>query len=228
MRSSASVIPPFKNPPPRSASTQSLRSQKSEPQTQTASYSNSSSIPTPKPTARGLADYFTTMELPTAIITREPNFASSCVLLIDDEPLVLSLARTTLLAQGFDVACASSGDIAVQLITRAMEAGHRYSACLLDLTMPGGISGFDVLEKLHEIDPALPVIASSGYFQEDARELCRGIGFYDVLPKPYAPDLLYTIVRRAIAGIVDPPAEYGRAEEAAMAMHEGARAFAAA
>jgi CheY-like chemotaxis protein len=145
------------------------------------------------------------MEIPTAIITREPSFTSSVVLVIDDEPQVLAVGRAVLASQGFEVVCASSGDQAVELLVHAVTTGNRYAACVLDLTMPGGLSGFEVLDQLHQIDPELPVIACSGYFQEDARELCQAIGFYDVLGKPYTPDILCTAVRRAIARVADHP-----------------------
>lgn len=143
------------------------------------------------------------MEIPTTIITREPTFTSSVVLVIDDEPQVLAVGRAVLASQGFEVVCASSGDQAVELLLHAITNGNRYTACVLDLTMPGGLSGFEVLDQLHQIDPDLPVIACSGYFQEDARELCQAIGFYDVLGKPYTPDTLCTAVRRAIARVAD-------------------------
>ncbi|MFN7563665.1 MAG: response regulator [Prosthecobacter sp.] len=174
------------------------------------------------------------MEIPTTIITRPPTFTSSCVLLIDDEPQVLSVGRAVLVSQGFEVACAASGDQAVELLMQAMEGGHRFAACVLDLTMPGGLSGFDVLDQLHQVDPALPVIASSGYFQEDARDLCQSLGFYDILAKPYTPDVISTLVRRAIAGVVDAPADAAQGEaayaEQAMAMEapHGAYGFTAA
>lgn len=154
------------------------------------------------------------MEIPTATISRPPTFSATCVLLIDDEPQVLSVGRAVLVSQGFEVACASSGDQAVELLMQALEGGHRFAACVLDLTMPGGLSGFDVLDQLHQVDPGLPVIASSGYFQEDARDLCQSLGFYDILAKPYTPDVICTLVRRAIAGVVDAPADPSQAEMA--------------
>jgi len=168
------------------------------------------------------------MEFPAAIINMKPTFSSHCVLVIDDEPGVLSVSRAVLSSQGFEVACTSSGEQAVELLMYAIEQGQRYAACILDLTMPGGLSGFDVLEQLHQIDPDLPVIACSGYFQEDARELCRGIGFFDVLSKPHTPDLLCTTVRRAIANVVDAPVEHHHGESADLPMYDGAHAFATA
>jgi CheY-like chemotaxis protein len=74
---------------------------------------------------------------------------------------------------------------------------------ILDLTMPGGASGFEVLEWLRACDPALPVIACSGYFQGDVRELCQAIGFVDVLHKPFNLETLGVSVRQAMAQVND-------------------------
>ncbi len=94
---------------------------------------------------------------------------------------------------------------------RCFERGYRYPVIVLDLTMPGGASGFDVLSTMRELDADVPIIACSGYFQEDARDLCRGIGFYDVVHKPFNLNTLCTAVRRAIAHAPDPQPEHNEA-----------------
>ena len=121
------------------------------------------------------------------------------VLVIDDEPEVLSLATMILSSQGFDVIPSESGDQGLAILLNSMQSEYQINAVVLDLTMPGGLSGFDVLEQLLAISPYLPVIACSGYFQEDARELCQSIGFADVLQKPYALEQLCDTVRRHLA-----------------------------
>lgn len=148
------------------------------------------------------------MDIPATIIHRDPAPApgSTCVLLVDDDPHVLAVGKAVLQTQHFEVVCASSGEIALDLMRQARENGSRYSAVVLDLTMPGGASGFDVLSTMQEVEPDVAVIACSGYFQEDARDLCRAIGFYDVLAKPYNPDALCTMVRRARLHAPDPEA----------------------
>ncbi len=128
----------------------------------------------------------------------EPLPSSNCVLLVDDEPHVLAVGKAVLAGQGFEVVCAASGELALELIQHARSRGSRYPVIVLDLTMPGGASGFEVLSQIQDLDPDVPVIACSGYFQEDARDLCRGIGFYDILQKPYNLDTLCTAVRRAL------------------------------
>ena len=55
------------------------------------------------------------------------------------------------------------------------------------------------MESLQKLDPDISVIACSGYFQEDARDLCQAIGFTDVLQKPYTLENLVATVRRGLA-----------------------------
>lgn len=125
--------------------------------------------------------------------------ATARVMIVDDEPHVLAVGKAVLEAHGFDVTPAHSGELALELVRKGLESGARFTAVILDLTMPGGASGFEVLEWLRACDPSLPVIACSGYFQEDVRELCQAIGFADVLHKPFNIETLGISVRRAMA-----------------------------
>ncbi len=121
------------------------------------------------------------------------------ILVVDDEPHVLAVAVAILESQGFAVTGCQSGEAALQELRAATASGARYGVMVLDLTLPGGMSGFDVLERVQESDPNLAVIACSGYFQEDARELCQAIGFVDILQKPYPLESLCAVVRRSLA-----------------------------
>ena len=121
------------------------------------------------------------------------------VLVVDDENAVRVVTEAILKTNGVDVHSAESGPDAVVVAEAFYESGGRYSAVILDLTMPGGPSGFETLERLHQVDAHLPVIACSGYFQEDARDLCRAIGFADILAKPFTPDVLSSVIRRVLA-----------------------------
>lgn len=132
--------------------------------------------------------------------------ATARVLIVDDEPHVLAVGKAVLEAHGFDVTPARSGEEALELVRQGMESGARFTVVILDLTMPGGASGFEALEWLRACDPSLPVIACSGYFQEDVRELCQAIGFIDVLHKPFNIETLGVSVRRAMAQGHDGPA----------------------
>ncbi len=137
----------------------------------------------------------TTQLLPREFASR----ATARVLIVDDEPHVLAVGKAVLEAHGFEVTAARSGEDALKMAQHALDCGTPFAVAILDLTMPGGASGFEVLEWLRNCDPSLPIIACSGYFQEDVRELCQAIGFVDVLPKPFNIETLGVSVRRAMA-----------------------------
>lgn len=138
--------------------------------------------------------YQTTQLLPRDFASR----AVARVLLIDDEPHVLAVGKAVLEAHGFEAVACRSGEEALELVRAAGEDGQHFTAAILDLTMPGGASGFEVLEWLRACDPRLPVIACSGCFQEDVKDLCQAIGFVDVLHKPFNLESLCLAVRRAM------------------------------
>lgn len=120
------------------------------------------------------------------------------ILVVDDEPQMLAVAHAILNAHGLDVTVCDNDNQALQLFGECLHTPARFAAVVLDLTMPGGLSGFEVMEELQKMDPGISVVACSGYFQEDARDLCQAIGFVDVLQKPYALEHLVATVRRAL------------------------------
>jgi CheY-like chemotaxis protein len=121
------------------------------------------------------------------------------ILVVDDEPHVLAVAKAILDSHGFDVTVTDSGSHALALLREAVAQNNRFAVMVLDLTMPGGLSGFEVMEAIQQADPNTMVVACSGYFQEDARGLCQAIGFAEVLQKPYTLDHLVNTVRRCLA-----------------------------
>jgi CheY-like chemotaxis protein len=136
-----------------------------------------------------------TQLLPREFATR----ATVRVLIVDDEPHVLAVGKAVLEAHCLETLAARNGEEALAIVRQGLQTGERVTVVILDLTMPGGASGFEVLEWLRACDPALPVIACSGYFQGDVRELCQAIGFVDVLHKPFNLETLGVSVRQAVA-----------------------------
>lgn len=136
------------------------------------------------------------MSYPTQSNAHRPH---GRILVVDDEPQMLAVAKAILNAHGMEVEVTDTGSQALQMVAHSIQTQNRFATVVLDLTMPGDISGFETLDGLKKIDADLPVIACSGYFQEDARDLCMAIGFTDVLQKPYTLEHLVATVRRGVA-----------------------------
>ncbi len=130
---------------------------------------------------------------------RQAELRPSHILVVDDEVQVLAVAKAILEAHGFHASIAKSGEAALEVLNQQSEASP-IDVVVLDLSMPGGLSGFEVLERVRKQNQDLPIVACSGYFQDNAREMCQAIGFSDILPKPYTFDQLIAAVRRCMAG----------------------------
>ena len=117
------------------------------------------------------------------------------VLVVDDDPSVLAMARAVLIAGGFAVIPASSGEIAVAIYSEEFFSQREISLVLLDLTLPGGLTGVETFDALRRIDSTVPVIACSGYFDDSAAQLAPKLGFGGILPKPYTAEKLTKLVQ---------------------------------
>ncbi|HEY7547852.1 MAG TPA: ATP-binding protein, partial [Blastocatellia bacterium] len=107
------------------------------------------------------------------------------ILVMEDEEMVRDFARRAIDTLGFEVETASNAPEAIRLYKEAKEQGRRFDAVILDLTIPGGMGGKEAIKHLHEIDPEVRAIVSSGYSDETVMAEFQEYGFAAALPKPY-------------------------------------------
>jgi PAS domain S-box-containing protein len=129
---------------------------------------------------------------PTAAPAVRPSAGSATVLLVEDDPLVRSVARRTLEGAGHRVLVADDGEAALKL------AGHHGDIDLLvsDLVMPG-IGGMELADRLERQHPELRILFVSGYASEEPTNGSglRGRAF---LGKPFTPRELLAAIERAL------------------------------
>jgi PAS domain S-box-containing protein len=113
------------------------------------------------------------------------------LLIADDEVDIRDGAERILKRLGFRVFQAARGDQAVEMVD-----GVRPDIMLLDLKMPGK-DGMEVLQHVRERFPAILVIIITGYATVDAAIEAMKRGAYDFIPKPFEPDQLRLVVKRA-------------------------------
>ena len=133
---------------------------------------------------------------------------SGRVLVVDDEEAIRALVDFTLEHLGYQVTQAESALEGVNIYRQKFEAGERFDAVILDLTLPGGMGGKEALKKLIEIDPTVNAIVSSGYATDATMSRYQDFGFRGVIAKPYEAAELGKIVHDVIsASHVNFPAE---------------------
>jgi two-component system response regulator HydG len=117
--------------------------------------------------------------LATAPDELAPAEPTSLVLLIDDEPLLLSSLRRILEGAGHRVLLAESAAAAEPHL-----ADPDLDVILLDLQL-GRTSGFDLLERLMGTRPELEVIMMTGHGTIESAVGCIRRGAFDYLEKPF-------------------------------------------
>ena len=113
------------------------------------------------------------------------------ILVADDEESMRWVLSKALRKKGFTVDLARDGDEALRLIR-----SESYDLAILDIKMPG-ISGLDLLDKVHELKADLLVIimtAEAG--MKNAVEAMKR-GAYDYLTKPFDLDVMDAIIEKA-------------------------------
>ena len=133
--------------------------------------------------------------------------STSTVMLVDDDPAVLMIGKAILSTLPYNIVGASSGEDALEKLKALITEGRRPDVIILDLTMPGGMSGLDTLQEIRLIDPKIGIIACSGFFEQSAHDLCVALGFMDVIEKPYTSELLTSVVRKCVTKITEPGSE---------------------
>lgn len=114
------------------------------------------------------------------------------VLVVDDElPVCKSVARAV--SGEYEVDTALSAEEAL-----AKQAESEYDVIVTDLMMPGQ-SGMDLLKALNEKGAATKVVMITGYPSVKSAVMSIKLGAFDFIPKPFTPNEIKNLVRRALA-----------------------------
>lgn len=124
----------------------------------------------------------------------EQFHGSETLLVADDEPVVLSLARTILGRCGYRVIPATDGDEALQI---CREHGGSIDLLLTDVVMPR-MSGPELAHCLKKENGDLRCIFMSGYGPENIRQHGGSSLGCDYLRKPFTPEALLRKVRETL------------------------------
>lgn len=123
---------------------------------------------------------------PSPVLTAPP------ILLIEDESLTRQFYGDLLAQHGFQVFTACDGAQGLEQARR-----HPVEAVVLDIMMPG-MSGLEVLERLHVQDPDLPVIMLTAYASSRNAIAALKLGAFDFIIKGLEHDLMLLAVHRAV------------------------------
>lgn len=115
------------------------------------------------------------------------------LLIVDDDPDVISALRYLLQTEGYEVATASSPDEALQAIRQ-----KKYAAILIDLNYSkdttSGREGLALITRIIELDSSLPIIAMTAWGRIDTAVKAMQLGARDFLQKPWENERLLSVL----------------------------------
>ncbi len=124
---------------------------------------------------------------------------SGRVLVLDDDPDLCMIARGMLELVGYEADAVQSAAEAIALFRKQIGIGRPYAAVILDLTLPGGPGGREVLEELRAITPGVRAIVSSGHAGGEETGHYLAMGFAGVLAKPYRSGDVARVLKEVLA-----------------------------
>jgi len=114
------------------------------------------------------------------------------ILVVDDELIVCESCKRILEEEGYEVDIALSGKEAFE----KMKA-NPFDIVITDLKMPG-IDGMEVLETFRREYPDSIIIMITGFSTVETAVEAMKLGAFDYIPKPFTPDEVTIVVKKAI------------------------------
>ena len=112
------------------------------------------------------------------------SIKESKILLLDDDELILEMGKEMLSVLGYDVETFDNFNDMKSKCSHYID-NNTPVIVILDMVMPDRHDVVDCLKELHEIDPAISVLISSGYVDDDKMINPENYGFKGAIPKPY-------------------------------------------
>lgn len=115
------------------------------------------------------------------------------ILLVDDEPSILSVLCTVLQAESYDVVPASDGEKAIEMIN-----SEEFDLVISDIRMTP-VNGIEILKTIHKVCPQTATIMLTAYGSVETAIQALKLGAFDYVTKPFKVDELLITVQRALA-----------------------------
>ena len=116
------------------------------------------------------------------------------ILVVEDEGIIAKTISMVLKNSGYEILTAFDGNEALAVYR---ENAHKIALVLTDVMMPG-MDGVELTRGLHDINPNVKIIASTGQATETRQAELRALGVDVILRKPYDAKNLLAALHEAI------------------------------
>ncbi len=130
------------------------------------------------------------------------------IALVEDEANLSSLVSKYILSEGFECVTFRTGEEAIKFIN-----DKSISLWVLDIMLPGVVSGYDILKQIRSVNTKIPVIFTSARDQDIDRIMGLELGSDDYLSKPYSIRELMLRIKNMITRTYGKEDNAGNVEE---------------
>ena len=120
------------------------------------------------------------------------------ILLVEDSLEIQKLIAHVLRKAGADVSVAENGQVAVDLVLAAKQAGSAFDIILMDIQMPV-MDGYEATRQLRRTGYINPIIALTANTTTGNRQKCLDSGCSDFMTKPFDISTFVTVVADHLA-----------------------------
>ena len=120
------------------------------------------------------------------------------ILLMDDEELICQAVAELLTTFGHEIVTTRNGEETIRAYQEAKTGNNPFDVVILDLTIPGGMGGKEVITRLRNFDPQIKAIVCSGYAADPIMADYQEHGFSGVVSKPYRIDELLAVLQQVV------------------------------
>ncbi|MGE5670054.1 MAG: PAS domain S-box protein, partial [Fibrobacterota bacterium] len=106
-------------------------------------------------------------------------------IIVDDEEVVRNTTSSMLELMGYSTVRINEGRAALDFYEKERNAGHQLTAFIVDLTIPGGMGGKEIIKEIRKFNSSIPVFAMSGYADDAVMTNPSQYGFNASIAKPF-------------------------------------------
>jgi nitrogen regulation protein NR(I) len=127
------------------------------------------------------------------------------ILLVEDDPAIVTTLRRVLADDGYDVTIERTGDAGLK-----HAQAEEFDVVLTDLRLPG-LNGLELVRQLHVARPRLPILMMTAHGTTETAIEATQSGAYDYLLKPFEMPELLKLVEEAVAAsrLMSEPVQIG-------------------
>ncbi len=113
------------------------------------------------------------------------DFSKNRILFIDDDINFGEMMEEMVYQLGGNIVWFKEGEAALSHYLSEYKRGNLYHLIILDISLSGNMSGWDVGKEILRCTPSARVVACTGHREEEIKNKCKKFGFKDVIFKPF-------------------------------------------